>query len=141
MGYQYGHPRHSAAPAWSKPAEAPLGEGSATAMNDNKPHLLIVDDDREIRTLLGQYFETHGYRTSSVSDGRAMRKVLAQSHVDLIVLDVMLPGEDGLSLCRDLRSRSQLPVIMLTARGDDVDRIVGLEVGADDYVPKPFNPR
>jgi two-component system, OmpR family, response regulator len=107
----------------------------------DRPHLLIVDDDREIRTLLGQYFETHGYRTTAVAEGRAMRRVLQQSHVDLIVLDLMLPGEDGLALCRDLRARSQLPVIMLTARGEDVDRIVGLEVGADDYVPKPFNPR
>jgi len=107
----------------------------------DRPHLLIVDDDREIRTLLGQYFETHGYRTTTVAEGRAMRRVLQQSHVDLIVLDLMLPGEDGLALCRDLRTRSQLPVIMLTARGEDVDRIVGLEVGADDYVPKPFNPR
>ena len=107
----------------------------------DRPHLLIVDDDREIRTLLGQYFETHGYRTTAVGEGRAMRRVLQQSHVDLIVLDLMLPGEDGLAICRDLRTRSQLPVIMLTARGDDVDRIVGLEVGADDYVPKPFNPR
>ncbi|HTV52560.1 MAG TPA: response regulator [Steroidobacteraceae bacterium] len=107
----------------------------------DRPHLLIVDDDREIRALLGQYFETHGYRTTTVSEGRAMRKVLQQSHVDLLVLDLMLPGEDGLTLCRELRSRSQVPIIMLTARGDDVDRIVGLEVGADDYVPKPFNPR
>jgi len=109
-------------------------------MND-RPHLLIVDDDREIRTLLGQYFETHGYRTTAVADGKALRKVLEESHVDLLVLDLMLPGEDGIAICRDLRKRSQLPVIMLTARGDDVDRIVGLEVGADDYVPKPFNPR
>lgn len=109
-------------------------------MND-RPHLLIVDDDREIRTLLGQYFETNGYRTTVVAESRSMRKVLQQSHVDLLVLDLMLPGEDGLAICRELRTRSQLPIIMLTARGDDVDRIVGLEVGADDYVPKPFNPR
>jgi two-component system, OmpR family, response regulator len=107
----------------------------------DRPHLLIVDDDREIRTLLGQYFETHGFRTTTVGEGRGMRRVLQQTHVDLVVLDLMLPGEDGLEICRDLRTRSQLPVIMLTARGDDVDRIVGLEVGADDYVPKPFNPR
>ena len=109
-------------------------------MND-RPHLLIVDDDREIRSLLSQYFETHGYRATAVGEGRAMRKVMQQSHIDLLVLDLMLPGEDGLSICRDLRTRSQLPIIMLTARGEDVDRIVGLEVGADDYVPKPFNPR
>ena len=109
-------------------------------MND-RPHLLVVDDDREIRTLLSQYLEKHDFRTTAVADGKEMRRVMERSHVDLVVLDLMLPGEDGLSLCRDLRSRSQLPVIMLTARGEDVDRIVGLELGADDYVPKPFNPR
>ncbi len=110
------------------------------SMND-RPHLLVVDDDREIRTLLSQYLEKHDFRTTAVADGKEMRRVMERSHVDLVVLDLMLPGEDGLSLCRDLRSRSQLPVIMLTARGEDVDRIVGLELGADDYVPKPFNPR
>ncbi|HYM42542.1 MAG TPA: response regulator [Steroidobacteraceae bacterium] len=109
-------------------------------MND-RPHLLIVDDDREIRGLLAQYLEKHEFRTTAVPDGREMRRVLERSHVDLLVLDVMLPGEDGLSLCRELRGRSQLPIIMLTARGEDVDRIVGLELGADDYLAKPFNPR
>jgi two-component system OmpR family response regulator len=109
-------------------------------MND-RPHLLIVDDDREIRGLLAQYLEKHEFRTTAVPDGKEMRRVLERSHVDLLVLDVMLPGEDGLSLCRELRGRSQLPIIMLTARGEDVDRIVGLELGADDYVAKPFNPR
>jgi two-component system OmpR family response regulator len=106
-----------------------------------RPHVLIVDDDREIRGLLAQYLEKHEFRTTAVPDGREMRRVLERSHVDLLVLDLMLPGEDGLSLCRELRGRSQLPIIMLTARGEDVDRIVGLELGADDYVPKPFNPR
>lgn len=105
------------------------------------PHILVVDDDREIRQLLGEYLEKNGFRASVVADGRGMRRVLEQSHVDLIVLDVMMPGEDGLKLCRELRARSQVPVIMLTALGDDVDRIVGLEVGADDYLVKPFNPR
>jgi len=109
-------------------------------MNE-RPHLLIVDDDREIRGLLAQYLEKHEFRTTAVPDGKEMRRVLERSHVDLLVLDVMLPGEDGLSLCRELRGRSQLPIIMLTARGEDVDRIVGLELGADDYVSKPFNPR
>ena len=104
-------------------------------------HVLIVDDDREIRSLLSQYLERQGLRTTAVADAREMRRVLARSHVDLIVLDLMLPGEDGLSACRELRAHSQLPVIMLTARGEDVDRIIGLEVGADDYLPKPFNPR
>lgn len=107
----------------------------------DRPHLLIVDDDREIRGLLAQYLEKHDFRTTAVADGKEMRRVLDRSHVDLLVLDLMLPGEDGLSLCRELRARSQLPIIMLTARGEDVDRIIGLELGADDYVPKPFNPR
>ena len=107
----------------------------------DQPHVLIVDDDREIRGLLAQYLEKHDFRTTAVADGKEMRRVLERSHIDLLVLDLMLPGEDGLSLCRDLRGRSQLPIIMLTARGEDVDRIVGLELGADDYVAKPFNPR
>src|ERR1700739_1498784 len=106
-----------------------------------RAHLLIVDDDREIRGLLAQYLEKHDFRTTAVADGKERRRVMGRSHVDLLVLDLMLPGEDGLSLCRELRSRSQVPIIMLTARGEDVDRIVGLELGADDYVPKPFNPR
>ncbi|HWX69199.1 MAG TPA: response regulator [Steroidobacteraceae bacterium] len=106
-----------------------------------RPHVLIVDDDREIRGLLAQYLEKHEFRTTAVAEGKEMRRVLERAHVDLLVLDLMLPGEDGLSLCRELRSRSQLPIIMLTARGEDVDRIVGLELGADDYVAKPFNPR
>jgi two-component system OmpR family response regulator len=106
-----------------------------------RPHLLIVDDDREIRALLAEYLERHEFRTTAVADGREMRRVMERSHIDLLVLDLMLPGEDGLSLCRELRSRSQVPIIMLTARGEDVDRIIGLELGADDYLAKPFNPR
>jgi two-component system OmpR family response regulator len=106
-----------------------------------QPHLLIVDDDREIRGLLAQYLEKHEFRTTAVPDGKEMRRVMQRSHVDLLVLDLMLPGEDGLTLCRELRARSQIPIIMLTARGEDVDRIIGLELGADDYVAKPFNPR
>ena len=105
------------------------------------PHILIVDDDREIRTLLGEYLEKNGFRTSAAADGKAMQRALSHSLVDLIVLDVMLPGDDGLKLCRELRASSQVPIIMLTARGDDVDRILGFELGADDYLPKPFNPR
>ena len=109
-------------------------------MNE-RPHLLIVDDDREIRSLLAQYLEKHDFRATAVPDGKEMRRVMERSHVDLLVLDLMLPGKDGLSICRELRGRSQVPIIMLSARGEDVDRIVGLEVGADDYLPKPFNPR
>ncbi len=104
-------------------------------------HLLVVDDDREIRDLLTRFLTRHGYRVTSARDGREMRKVLADWRVDLIVLDLMLPGEDGLSLCRELRASSGIPVIMLTAMGEETDRIVGLEVGADDYLAKPFNPR
>src|ERR1700753_3818845 len=107
----------------------------------DQPHILIVDDDREIRALLAKYLETNGFRTTPVADGRAMNVAMQQTHFDLIVLDLMLPGDDGLALCRELRRHSQVPVIMLTARGEDVDRIVGLEVGADDSLPKPFNPR
>ncbi len=105
------------------------------------PHLLIVDDDREIRDLLTRYLTRHGYRVTSARDGREMRKAIADWRIDLIVLDLMLPGEDGLTLCRELRANSDIPVIMLTAMGEETDRIVGLEMGADDYLAKPFNPR
>jgi two-component system phosphate regulon response regulator OmpR len=106
-------------------------------------HVLIVDDDRGIRELLATYLEKNGMRVSLAANGRQMRAVLEQQGApDLIVLDLMLPGEDGLSICRRLRgSNDRTPIIMLTAKGEDVDRIVGLEMGADDYLPKPFNPR
>jgi two-component system OmpR family response regulator len=103
--------------------------------------ILIVDDDREIRSLLGDYLEKNGFRTTAVPDGRAMWAALEHGRYDLVILDVMLPGDDGFVLCRSLRARGDLPVIMLTAKGEDFDRIVGLELGADDYLPKPFNPR
>ena len=104
-----------------------------------QPHILVVDDDRDIRTLLSEYLQKNGYRVTAVAEGKAMRRALEQTHVDLIVLDLMLPGEDGLKLCRDLRTRSQIPVLMLTALGEEIDRVLGLEVGADDYLPKPFS--
>jgi two-component system OmpR family response regulator len=104
-------------------------------------HILIVDDDAEIRALLRDYLERNGLRATAVADGRGMRAALDTGHFDLVVLDLMLPGEDGLTLCRALRAHSNVPVIMLTARTEETDRIVGLEMGADDYVPKPFNPR
>ncbi len=107
---------------------------------DGSPHLLIVDDDREIRDLLARFLSKHGYRVTTARDGREMRRSLADWRIDLIILDLMLPGEDGLSLCRQLRTGSGLPIIMLTAMGEAIDRIVGLEMGADDYLPKPFNP-
>lgn len=103
--------------------------------------VLIVDDDAEIRRLLTEYFERSGFRATAVADGRALRAALKASNPDIIILDLMLPGEDGLALCRDLRSRSNVPILMLTARSEETDRIVGLEMGADDYVPKPFHPR
>lgn len=105
------------------------------------PHLLIVDDHHEIRDLLSRFLIQHNYRVSVAADGKAMKQCLKQSAIDLIVLDLMLPGEDGLTLCRDLRAYSNIPVIMLTAMGDETDRIIGLEMGADDYLAKPFNPR
>jgi two-component system OmpR family response regulator len=104
-------------------------------------HILIVDDDRDIRDLLSEYLTKQGYRTSVAADGRAMRSMMSRVAPDLIILDLMLPGEDGLLLCREIRAQSDIPILMLTARGDEVDRIVGLEMGADDYLAKPFSPR
>jgi two-component system OmpR family response regulator len=110
-------------------------------MNAATETVLVVDDDAEIRALLSRYLGEQGYLVSAVSDGDAMWEALADMTPDIIVLDLMLPGSDGLSLCRDVRAKSDIPVIMLTARGDETDRIVGLELGADDYLPKPFSPR
>ena len=112
-----------------------------SATENTKPHILIVDDDAEIRDLLSRFLVKHDYRVTTARDGREMKKVLSDWQVDLIVLDLMMPGEDGLSLCRKVRAESNMPVIMLTAMGEDVDRIIGLEIGADDYMAKPFNPR
>jgi two-component system, OmpR family, response regulator len=109
-------------------------------MNES-PHVLVVEDDREIGRLVSRYLSSHGCRVSLAGDGREMDQVMAASRIDMIVLDLMLPGEDGLALCRRLRAASDLPIIMLTAKGDEVDRIIGLEMGADDYITKPFNPR
>ncbi len=103
--------------------------------------ILIVEDDREIRSLLADFLAREGYAPRVAANGQAMDALLATVQPDLVLLDIMLPGEDGLSICRRLRSRGDLPILMLTAKGDDVDRIVGLEVGADDYLAKPFNPR
>jgi two-component system, OmpR family, response regulator len=108
---------------------------------ERSPHILVVDDDREICSLVSQFLVRHALRVTTARDGGEMMKFLETARVDLVVLDLMLPGEDGLSLCRKLRAASATPVIMLTAMGEDVDRIVGLEMGADDYLAKPFNPR
>lgn len=113
----------------------------ATGSASSLPHVLVVEDDVEIGTLVDRYLRSNGYRVSVVVDGGAMDRLLAHTSVDLIVVDLMLPGEDGLSLCRRLRAASQVPIIILTARDEDVDRIIGLEMGADDYITKPYNPR
>jgi len=95
-------------------------------------HILVVDDDAEIRALLSEYLQRNGYRVTTAAEGKAMWAALEVKKPDLIVLDVMMPGDDGLTLCRNLRARSAVPIIMLTARGEETDRIVGLEMGADD---------
>jgi two-component system OmpR family response regulator len=110
-------------------------------MESQTDQILVVDDDPEIRQLLLTYLEKNGYRVTTAGDGSAMWQVLERTRIDLVVLDIMLPGEDGLELCRRLRARSRLPIIMLTARGDEMDRVLGLEIGADDYLAKPFSAR
>ncbi len=104
-------------------------------------HILVVDDDRDIRELLARFLKKHGFRVTTAIDGKEMRRAIADWSIDLVVLDLMLPGEDGLSLCRNLRAKSAIPIIMLTMMNEETDRIIGLEMGADDYLPKPFNPR
>ncbi|MCB1475223.1 MAG: response regulator, partial [Rhodobiaceae bacterium] len=109
-------------------------------MNDN-PHILVVDDHRDIRDLVGRYLVKYGMRVTTADGGAEMRKAMKASAIDLVVLDIMMPGEDGLSLTRFVRETSRVPVILLTAMGEETDRIVGIEMGADDYLVKPFNPR
>jgi two-component system OmpR family response regulator len=104
-------------------------------------HILVVDDDREIGALLSKFLTRHHYRVTVATNGKTMFEALTGATIDLVILDLMLPGEDGLSHCRRLRQESAVPVIMLTAMHSDVDRIVGLEIGADDYLTKPFNSR
>jgi two-component system OmpR family response regulator len=133
--------------ARTKNIEAPItiDQGKMTQMSDfpiNEPetHVLIVDDDDDIRSLLSEFLERNGLHAFQAVDGDVMWEVLKSRPIDIVVLDLNLPGEDGLSLCKRLRSNSNLPVIMLTARTSPIDRIVGLETGADDYVCKPFEP-
>ena len=104
-------------------------------------HILVVDDHRDIRDSLSKYLGQHEFRTSVAADAAEARRLIAAGAIDLVVLDIMMPGEDGLSLCRHLRQSTDLPVILLTAVADDTDRVIGLEMGADDYLTKPFNPR
>jgi len=108
---------------------------------ETTPHILVVDDHKEIRELVAKFLIKDGFRATTAPDGRGMKKILSESKIDLVVLDLMLPGEDGLILCRQLRSDSAIPIIMLTAKGEEIDRVLGLEMGADDYVTKPFSSR
>lgn len=104
-------------------------------------HLLVVDDDREIQALLHDFLVKHGFRVSTAGDGRDVRRQMAQWTIDLVILDLMLPGESGVELCRALRAESDVPIIMLTAVAEEAERIICLEIGADDYIVKPFSPR
>lgn len=108
---------------------------------ESSPHVLVVDDHRDIRDPLAKYLDQHGFRVSKAESAKQARQLLKANAVDLVVLDIMMPGEDGLSLCRSIREANDIPVILLTAMGEETDRIIGLEMGADDYVPKPFSPR
>src|SRR6185312_2094203 len=108
---------------------------------DQPAHILVIDDDREIRELLGRFLEKQRIRVTAVRDGKEARRAWLNGHYQLVALDLMLPGESGLDLARWLRSQTDVPIVMLTAMGEETDRIIGLELGADDYVPKPFNPR
>lgn len=105
------------------------------------PHILVVDDSLEIRNAVAKYLEKNGMRVTKAGDAIEMDAKLATGRYDLVVLDVMMPGEDGIAICRRLSAKGEIPIIMLTALGEEMDRIIGLEVGADDYLPKPFNPR
>lgn len=123
-------------------ATAAAAETDDTAMNAPvAAHILIVDDDREIRELLSRLLTRRGYRVTTAREETEMRRALETARIDLIILDIMLPGEDGLTLCRELRASTQIPIIMLTARGEPTDRVIGLEMGADDYLAKPFDAR
>jgi two-component system phosphate regulon response regulator OmpR len=113
----------------------------STATADSGTHVLVVDDDASLRELLTGYLHKEGFEVDGVEDGQAMFAWLEHHRPDILILDLMLPGEDGLTLARRLRARSDVPIIILSARGEEIDRIVGLEVGADDYLAKPFNPR
>lgn len=104
-------------------------------------HILVVDDHHEIRHLTSQALSKEGFRVSTAADGKAMYKVLDDARIDLILLDLMLPGDSGLVLCSQLRARSNISIIMVTAKGEEIDRVIGLEIGADDYIPKPFGTR
>ena len=122
------------------PSSTPWRGSGSDRMSDNG-HILVVDDQQEICDVVEEYLTGEGYRVSTAHDGAGMRRILSQSSIDLVILDLMLPGEDGLALARALRSESAIGIIILTGRGETVDRIIGLEMGADDYLPKPFHLR
>ena len=110
---------------------------------EHVPHIAVVDDNREIRDLVGRYLQRQGYRVSSAEGGGALRRLLGSGAPDLVILDIMMPGDDGLTLCREIRARPgpDIPIIFLTARTEEMDRVIGLELGADDYIVKPFSSR
>jgi two-component system OmpR family response regulator len=118
-----------------------MNETRQQATMDEGQHILVVDDYRDIRDPLATYLKKHGFRVTTAADARAARDALLKNAIDLIVLDIMMPGEDGLALCRDVRANAGTPIIFLTAMAESADRIAGLEIGADDYVVKPFEPR
>lgn len=126
---------------WRNRGGALASAATEERVQQDGPHILVVDDDLEIRKLLSRYLAGQGFRVTAAGDGREMEEKLATQRIDFVVLDLMLPDASGLDLCRALRARSRVPVILLTALKEDVDRIIGLEIGADDYLGKPFNPR
>lgn len=132
-------------PGQSKPVASPTAQPAnlrrAEPLPDNAPHVLVVDDDQRIRDLLSRYLVDNGFRVSSAADAANARAAMRGLAFDLVILDVMMPGEDGLSLARSLKAISNVPICMLTARGESSDRIQGLEIGVDDYITKPFEPR
>lgn len=118
-----------------------MNRAPAPISSDDHGHVLVVDDDPQIRLLVARFLQRHGYKVTGAADGRVMMDVLAHAEIDLIVLDLMLPGRSGVELCRDVRATSHVPIVMLTARSEESDRVLGLEGGADDYITKPFSPR
>ena len=110
-------------------------------MTNNNAHVVVVDDDYDIRTSLAKYLRKHGFKVSVAAHGGELDQILSTTNAELLILDIMMPGDDGLSICKRVQQTSNIPIIFLTALGEDTDRIVGLELGADDYVSKPFNPR
>ncbi|MET0240794.1 MAG: response regulator [Sphingobium sp.] len=118
-----------------------MAEQNGESEQVQKPHILLVDDERSIRDPLSAFLQKNGYRVTSAADAESARRALGANAIDMLILDIMMPGEDGLSLCRHVREKGEMPIILLTARSEETDRIVGLEMGADDYVVKPFSPR